>query len=89
MLLEQQSYRCAAPHCRIDVLHAFHCDHILPLSRGGSNTVDNLQILCPTCNLSKNDRTMEEWAVARAAIEERARTVRPYRIDKPDLLTSY
>lgn len=84
-LLEQQGYRCAAPHCRIDVLRDFHCDHILPLSRGGTNWPDNIQILCPACNLSKNDRTMEEWLAVRAVDAERARTVRPYRIDEADV----
>ena len=80
-LLERQGYRCAAPHCRIDVLHDFHCDHVLPLSRGGTNSPDNIQILCPTCNLTKNDRTMEEWEATRVADEERSKTLRPYRID--------
>jgi 5-methylcytosine-specific restriction endonuclease McrA len=80
-LLERQSYRCAAPHCQTDVLRDFHCDHILPLSRGGANSADNIQILCPTCNLTKNDRTMKEWQAAIAADKERAATVRPYRID--------
>ena len=81
VLLERQGYRCAAPHCRIDVLHDFHCDHVLPLSRGGTNSSDNIQILCPTCNLTKNDRTMEEWEATRMADEERSKTLRPYRID--------
>lgn len=28
-------------------------DHIVPYYRGGTNTVDNLQVLCRTCNMEK------------------------------------
>jgi len=31
-------------------------DHIIPYSRGGANTVDNVQLLCRRCNLKKSDR---------------------------------
>lgn len=31
-------------------------DHILPFSRGGGNTVRNIQILCEGCNLAKGNR---------------------------------
>lgn len=40
---------------------AYHVDHIIPLSRGGSNDPSNLVITCPSCNLSKKDKLPHEW----------------------------
>jgi 5-methylcytosine-specific restriction endonuclease McrA len=34
----------------------FHVEHIVPSSRGGPSTEDNLALACPTCNLHKSDR---------------------------------
>lgn len=36
-------------------------DHIIPKSRGGTNQIDNLQILTVFENLAKRDMTQDEW----------------------------
>ena len=62
-LLESQSGRCANTACRKSLKrHGYHIDHVIPLSKGGSNWPTNLQLLCPTCNLKKSDKDPERWA---------------------------
>jgi 5-methylcytosine-specific restriction endonuclease McrA len=40
----------------------YHIDHIVPLSRGGSNWPTNLALACEPCNLSKHDKLVyKEW----------------------------
>ncbi len=47
-------------YCK-EELDKYHVDHMWPLSRGGSNTWENIAIACPTCNLSKGTKTAEEF----------------------------
>jgi len=36
-------------------------DRILPRSRGGTDAIKTLQLLCSGCNRSKRAKTMAEW----------------------------
>jgi 5-methylcytosine-specific restriction endonuclease McrA len=45
--------RGLCPLCAADLSNGFQLDHIIPLSRGGTNWPDNLQLLCEPCNRSK------------------------------------
>jgi 5-methylcytosine-specific restriction endonuclease McrA len=42
-------------------LEEFHIDHKTPISRGGSNNIDNIALACAPCNLSKHTKTAEEF----------------------------
>ena len=42
----------------------FEVDHVVPRSRGGTDHIDNLQLLCTHCNRTKGDRP-QEYLVAR------------------------
>lgn len=49
-----QRNRCAI--CRTSLRGGDHIDHIVPLSKGGKHIAQNLQLLCPHCNLTKSGR---------------------------------
>lgn len=65
-MLQDQNGLCNGCSCEIWVKYTV--DHMMPLSRGGSNWPNNLQLLCKRCNSSKNNRTMEEWLVIKERI---------------------
>lgn len=62
-LYAKQNGKCANKHCKHShVAYDFmDVDHKIPICRGGANDIDNLQLLCRTCNSKKKDKTMDEW----------------------------
>lgn len=57
LVLKRDNFKCcacgASPAKNPSV--ELHIDHIIPWSKGGETTIDNLQTLCSKCNLGKSD----------------------------------
>jgi len=62
-LVAEYDGRCA--YCGAKAL--LHADHRLPLSRGGSNSIDNIVPACARCNLRKHALTEAEFRARLAA----------------------
>tara|TARA_B100000497_G_C7481972_1_gene295810 strand:- start:165 stop:569 length:405 start_codon:yes stop_codon:yes gene_type:complete len=60
-IAERQNWQCACDTCNLDGnLEAYDLDHVVPLWKGGEDTEDNLQALCPACHRKKTDMERQE-----------------------------
>lgn len=61
-VFERDNYDCA--YCG-EKTEDPHCDHIVPVSKGGASSLDNLTTACPACNSSKGATWLEDWLARR------------------------
>jgi 5-methylcytosine-specific restriction endonuclease McrA len=66
VLMQLQKGKCAC--CRASVADEYHVDHVLPLALGGTSDRENLQLLCPPCNMSKGAKHPVEFANQRGLL---------------------
>jgi hypothetical protein len=57
LVMQRDYFKCCACGASPakDPAVVLHVDHIIPWSKGGSTTAENLQTLCSKCNLGKGD----------------------------------
>lgn len=58
-------------------VNEFEPDHVIPLSRGGSNSITNVVPACKPCNSGKRDLLLSEWYADRARRGLEARSLDP------------
>lgn len=65
-LLERYRHACA--YCEVKLApwgrafpNSLQWDHVIPLSKGGTNSVGNILPTCRTCNRSKSARFLSDW----------------------------
>lgn len=59
-IFSAQKGKCA--YCRAKFGKKYHIDHIVALSKGGSNDKTNIQLTCKTCNLRKHAKDPIDFA---------------------------
>jgi len=59
-IFARDRYQCR--YCKSFAVR-LECDHVIPVSRGGSNDDKNLVTGCFSCNRSKRDKLLSEWVM--------------------------
>src|SRR5260370_2595225 len=72
-LLAKWEHQCA--YCSATGL-PLEIDHVIPQSRGGSNRVANLVMVCRACNLAKGDKPLEDFLADRPEVLARVQAPR-------------
>lgn len=55
LVLMKSDKRCCHCGCFFDYKHKFTIEHVIPISKGGTNEMSNLVALCENCNKEKDD----------------------------------
>lgn len=58
-LVRRDGNKCQVPGCLVE--GPYDIDHVIPRSKGGSDRLVNLQLLCPRHNSQKRDKFWEDF----------------------------
>ncbi|HQE49833.1 MAG TPA: HNH endonuclease [Fervidobacterium sp.] len=64
-ILKKYNYRCA--YCGSG--EKIEMDHVVPISKGGGHTFENVVPACRSCNASKSNKDLDEWSGYKEVVE--------------------
>ena len=68
-VLKRDGFKCQyCGKCAVDVI--LHIDHILPVSKGGDNSIVNLITSCIDCNLGKSNNEISDSSILKRQIKQ-------------------
>ena len=59
-VFNKQNGKCSMCGQKLSYLK-FTIDHIVPVSKGGKNTLENMEAMCDTCNRMKADMLKQDF----------------------------
>ncbi len=66
------------------------CDHIMPISLGGTSTPDNLQLICNRCNRRKGPLTHRQFSKLLVFLKKQSKVMADYilrKLSKADVMS--
>ena len=68
-IFRRDKFKCV--YCGEKTKNKLTIDHVIPKSKGGNNTWQNLVTCCKSCNIKKDDKTLEEVGMILTSIPYR------------------
>ena len=63
-IVEAYNYRCAYCDVEFEVENMPHREHVIPISKGGDNTKENVVPACKSCNSKKGNKILDKEVMA-------------------------
>ena len=58
-ILKKYKFKCAYCGCEFDLFNRPEKDHVIPISKGGNNTKENIVPACRSCNSKKGNKILK------------------------------